>query len=57
MATRLQCAQQERGWSQPQLIMRLVKAAAAEGEQLPSAVSLKSMLSRWENGKAHPDPL
>jgi transcriptional regulator with XRE-family HTH domain len=57
MPTRLQAAREARGWSQPQLISRLTAKASSDGVHLPGLVSLKSMVSRWENGKAQPDPL
>ena len=57
MPTRLQAAREARGWSQPQLISRLTAKASVDGAHLPGVASLKSMVSRWENGKAQPDAM
>ena len=57
MASRLQVARADRGWSQTQLIAALVSRAREEGVALPGLPSLKAMVSRWENGKTRPDVL
>ncbi|GAB1639584.1 hypothetical protein [Krasilnikovia sp. MM14-A1259] len=43
------------GWSQLQLIGVMRRIAAQYGEQLPGDTSLKTMLSKWENGRRSPD--
>ncbi|GAB1639659.1 helix-turn-helix domain-containing protein [Krasilnikovia sp. MM14-A1259] len=45
----------DRGWSQQQLVQAMVSAAARDGLVPASPVSLKAMLSRWENGHRAPD--
>jgi len=40
-----------RGWTQSGLIHRLRCLAAQEGVAVPEADTLKTMLSRWENGR------
>lgn len=49
-ATPLQAARIELGWKQAQTIHALRQAAGDEGLPIASARSLKTMLSRWENG-------
>lgn len=46
----LQQLRHSRGWSQPALIARMRTVAAAQGVHLPENSSLKTMVSRWENG-------
>lgn len=43
------------GWSQLQLIGVLRQIASQYGQQLPSDASMKTMLSKWENGHRTPD--
>jgi hypothetical protein len=43
-----------RGWSQTGLIARLRAAAAQQGYRIPSDPSMKTMLSKWENGHNYP---
>jgi tetratricopeptide (TPR) repeat protein len=56
-ATPLQAARLEIGWKQAQTIRALKQAAADEGVTIASERSLKTMVSRWENGHDVPDPL
>jgi transcriptional regulator with XRE-family HTH domain len=51
----LRTARTERGWSQADAAARLHDLAAARGGA-GTAASLKTQLSRWENGHALPDP-
>lgn len=55
MMSRIRSARRERGWSQIQLIAELERVAARGGTRLPSRETLKSRVSRWENGRARPD--
>jgi tetratricopeptide (TPR) repeat protein len=55
-ATPLQAARYELGWTQAQTLHALLQAAADEEETLAQRHSLKTMLSRWENGHEAPDP-
>jgi tetratricopeptide (TPR) repeat protein len=50
-ATPLQAARLEIGWKQTQTIHALRRAADEEGLPVATAQSLKTMLSRWENGQ------
>ena len=51
----LRQARTERGWSQSRAIAELQKHARLLGLSLPSASSLKTEMSRWENGHRTPD--
>ncbi|MEV6489044.1 hypothetical protein AB0M20_10490 [Actinoplanes sp. NPDC051633] len=53
--TPLQAARLEVGWKQAQTIRALQHAAADEGIPIATERSLKTMLSRWENGHDQPD--
>lgn len=55
MTTQLQAARASRGWSQGRLVHELVARGAAEGVALPARDSLKSQVSRWENGHVVPE--
>ncbi|QWC86586.1 helix-turn-helix domain-containing protein [Nocardioidaceae bacterium] len=55
MTNRIKDARLQHGWSQTQLITELTKAGARKGTKLPSRETLKSRVSRWENGRAVPD--
>lgn len=55
MATSLQAARGEFGWSQTRLISELRKRARLEGTALGSDASLKTEISRHENGHVVPD--
>jgi tetratricopeptide (TPR) repeat protein len=56
-ATPLQAARLEVGWKAAQTIRALQQAAADEGVKIATERSLKTMLSRWENGRDCPDAL
>ena len=52
--TRLQAARFERGWEQSHVLSQLRCEADAHGDSLAKPASLKTMLSRWENGQELP---
>jgi transcriptional regulator with XRE-family HTH domain len=52
----LRAARAARGWSQSQAASELSALARASGAPVAGAASLKTLLSRWENGHAVPDP-
>ncbi len=53
--TQLRAARQARGWSQARLQAALRGAAQEAGIKLPGEDSLKTQLSRWENGHRIPN--
>jgi transcriptional regulator with XRE-family HTH domain len=53
----IRAARKARGWSIPVLVAALNEAAARDGVHLMSAASLKTSISRWENGHVAPDDL
>jgi len=53
--TPLQAARLARGWTQAQVIFALTQQAKAARVPIADGSSLKTMLSRWENGRGHPD--
>jgi transcriptional regulator with XRE-family HTH domain len=53
--TRLRAAREARGWSQARLVFELHHYGVARGLHLPGPESLKTELSRWENGHKKPD--
>jgi hypothetical protein len=55
MATPLQAARHARGWAQSRAIWELTRLAQAKGIKVASSGSLKTLLSRWENGHAIPE--
>ena len=55
MTTRLKAARLARGWSQSRLIHALRQQAEDMGLRLPASASLKTQVSRWENGHCTPD--
>jgi transcriptional regulator with XRE-family HTH domain len=55
MTNRIQEARRSRGWSQTRLIAEMERVALRRGTTLPSRETLKSRVSRWENGHAKPD--
>jgi transcriptional regulator with XRE-family HTH domain len=57
METRLMAARTARGWSQLRLITELERRARALELTLPGRASLKTQVSRWENGHVSPDDL
>jgi transcriptional regulator with XRE-family HTH domain len=54
---RLRAARAAAGWSQSAAAARLAELAGARGAAVAGAASLKTQLSRWENGHALPEPL
>ena len=52
----LRAVRAERGWSQAEAGRALAALAAERHGVGPSATSLKTQLSRWENGHTAPDP-
>ncbi|MGY2876464.1 transcriptional regulator with XRE-family HTH domain [Marmoricola sp. URHA0025 HA25] len=57
METRLKASRQARGWSQLHLVAELERACTARGIGPPTRASLKTQVSRWENGHIEPDDL
>ena len=55
MATPLQAARHARGWSQARMVSELMRLARWKKIGVASAASLKTQLSRWENGHVTPD--
>jgi transcriptional regulator with XRE-family HTH domain len=55
MGGELRRARQQCGWSQARLIYALQREARLAGIRIASAASLKTQLSRWENGHCVPD--
>jgi len=55
MATPLQAARHARGWSQGRMVSELMRLARWKKVDVASAASLKTQLSRWENGHVTPD--
>jgi transcriptional regulator with XRE-family HTH domain len=54
--TGLRAARVARGWSQTEAARALVALGRAAGAPVAAAASLKTLLSRWENGHALPEP-
>lgn len=54
-STPLQAARLEIGWKQSQTIRAMQQAAVDDGIKIATEQSLKTMLSRWENGHDMPD--
>lgn len=54
MDTRWKSLRVERGWSQRDVVRRLVAVARRRGEVLPSEESLKKAITRWDNGHSRP---
>ncbi len=52
----LKAARAARGWSQSQAARELAALARSGGAPVAGAASLKTLLSRWENGHALPEP-
>jgi len=50
METRLKAAREARQWSQLRLLSELRKRGRARGIPMPTQASLKTAISRWENG-------
>jgi tetratricopeptide (TPR) repeat protein len=55
--TALKAARQGRRWPQARVLLELDRAAKRQGIALPSATSMKTQLSRWENDRRVPDEL
>src|SRR6476659_2918325 len=55
MTSRIRTARRDRDWSQTRLIAELQRVALRRGIALPSLETLKSRVSRWENGHSVPD--
>jgi transcriptional regulator with XRE-family HTH domain len=55
MTSALQSARRTRGWSQARTAWELTRLAQRQGLKVASASSLKTQLSRWENGHVTPD--
>jgi transcriptional regulator with XRE-family HTH domain len=55
--TRLKAVRQARGWSQLRLVAELERVSGARGIRPPARASLKTQVSRWENGHVEPDDL
>lgn len=55
MRAPLQDARHARGWSQARAVWELMRLAERKGIKVASAASLKTQLSRWENGHIAPD--
>jgi transcriptional regulator with XRE-family HTH domain len=53
--TSLRAARAARGWSQTEAARALAELASTRGVAVASAASLKTQLSRWENGHATPE--
>jgi transcriptional regulator with XRE-family HTH domain len=54
--TGLRAARTAAGWSQSEAATRLVELARGRGTTVAGPASLKTQLSRWENGHALPEP-
>lgn len=52
----LRDARRRRGWSQSEAARELAALGEARGTPVAAAPSLKTLLSRWENGHALPEP-
>lgn len=52
---RLKATREEFGWSQLRTVTAIRDQARAMGLEVPSTASLKTQLSRWENGHHDPD--
>jgi tetratricopeptide (TPR) repeat protein len=55
MTTPLQAARHARGWSQARMAWELTRLAERKKLPIASVTSLKTQLSRWENGHVTPD--
>lgn len=53
--SQLKAVRQQRGWSQARTIAALQAQARAAGVEVPGAASLKTQMSRWENGHRSPN--
>ena len=57
MNNRLREVRIARGWSQGRLIFAMRQEGASRGLSLASPASLKTQISRWENGHCQPDAM
>jgi transcriptional regulator with XRE-family HTH domain len=55
--TRLKAVRQAHGWSQLRLVAEIERVSAARGVHPPARASLKTQVSRWENGHVEPNDL
>jgi len=55
LETRLKAVRQSRGWSQLRLVSELERLAKVRDLPVASRASLKTQVSRWENGHVRPD--
>jgi len=55
MDTRLKAARQARGWSQSRLVLEIERLGQQRSVPVASRASLKTAVSRWENGHVTPD--
>ena len=55
MRSRLSTAREERSWSQARLMSELERRGRTAGVPVMSRTSLKTAVSRWENGHMSPD--
>jgi transcriptional regulator with XRE-family HTH domain len=55
MATPLQAVRHARGWSQARAVWEITRLARSKSIGIASSASLKTLLSRWENGHAVPE--
>ena len=55
METPLQAARRMHGWSQSRLAWELTQLAKRKDCSIATPASLKTLISRWENGHAQPD--
>ncbi|NMH99051.1 helix-turn-helix domain-containing protein [Pseudonocardia acidicola] len=53
----LRAARREKGWSQADAARELAELGRSRGAPTAAPASLKTQLSRWENGHAVPEPL
>ena len=51
----LRAAREARGWSQSEAARELASLARSRDTPVASAASLKTLLSRWENGHSAPE--
>lgn len=56
MDTKLKQLRSERGWSQARVIQALGQVSAGQRVGIMNPTSLRTALSRWENGHIQPDP-
>jgi transcriptional regulator with XRE-family HTH domain len=57
MNSRLRQARDDRGWSQARLIHAMQQQAVTLNIRLATSASLKTQISRWENGHCQPDDI